>query len=82
MAARLWCAGDRAGGRVNLEPITHPTPDPFWANFTRRIIMAAMRAKGISDSERKERIMLARECGFLTDEETEDYIVFWGLVAA
>lgn len=58
------------------------TPDPFWQDFTSRIIMAAIRAHGIPDSERKERIMLARECGFLSDEATEDYIVFWGLVNA
>lgn len=44
--------------------------------------MAAIRADGISDSERKERIMLARECGFLSDEATEDFIVLWGLIEA
>ncbi|NBQ13064.1 MAG: hypothetical protein EBU31_00275 [Proteobacteria bacterium] len=52
------------------------------AQFCRRIIIAACKAKGISDSERKERIMLARECGFLTDEETKDMIVLGGLVHA
>lgn len=50
--------------------------------FCRRIIIAACKARGITDSERKERIMLARQCGFLSDEETEDYIVLWGLVEA
>lgn len=65
-----------------IEPIAHPTPNPFWAEFTQRIIMAAIKAHGISDSERKERIMLARECGFLDDEATEDMIVLWGLVSA
>lgn len=65
-----------------VEPIVHPTPDPFWAEFTQRIIMAAIKARGISDSERKERIMLARQCGFLDDEATEDMIVLWGLAAA
>lgn len=64
------------------QPISHPTPSPFWAAFTERIIMAAIKARGISDSERKERIMLARECGFLDDEATEDMIVLWGLVSA
>lgn len=54
----------------------------FWRDFTRRIIIAATKARGISDSERKERIMLARECGFLSDEETEDMIVLWGLITA
>lgn len=57
-------------------------PPSFWQDFTRRIIMAAIRADGISDSERKERIMLARECGFLSDEATEDFIVLWGLIEA
>lgn len=65
-----------------IEPIATPTPDPFWADFTKRIIMAAIKSQGITDSERKERIMLARQCGFLDDEETEDYIVLWGLVEA
>lgn len=65
-----------------VEPIATPTPDPFWADFTKRIIMAAIKSQGITDSERKERIMLARQCGFLDDEETEDYIVLWGLVHA
>lgn len=63
-----------------VEPIATPTPDPFWADFTKRIIMAAIKSQGITDGERKERIMLARQCGFLDDEETEDYIVLWGLV--
>jgi len=64
-------------------PVTIATSaNPFWADFTRRIIMAAIKARGISDSERKERIMLARQCGFLDDEATEDFIVFWGLEAA
>lgn len=65
-----------------VEPIATPTPDPFWADFTKRIIMAAIKSQGITDSERKERIMLARQCGFLDDEETEDFIVLWGLVEA
>ena len=64
-------------------PVTIATAPPsFWQDFTRRIIMAAIRADGISDSERKERIMLARECGFLSDEATEDFIVLWGLIKA
>jgi len=65
-----------------LEPIATPTPAPFWAEFTRRIIIAAIKAKGITDAERKERIMLARQCGFLSDDEAEDYIVFMGLIEA
>jgi hypothetical protein len=52
------------------------------AEFAKRIVMAGVKARGLSDSERKERVMLARQCGFLNDEETEDYIVLWGLVNA
>lgn len=52
------------------------------SQFCRRIIIAACKAKGIDDSERKERIMLAHQCGFLSDEETEDMIVLGGLVSA
>lgn len=65
----------------------HHAPSPpartFNLNsFCTRIIMAAIRAHGISDSDRKERIMLARQYGFLSDEAAEDYIVFWGLLNA
>lgn len=63
-------------------PFPHHAPTFDLSSFCSRIIMAAIRAHGISDSERKERIMLARQCGFLSDEATEDYIVFWGLVDA
>ena len=61
-----------------------PTPaSTFDLNsFCGRIIMAAIRAHGITDSKRKERVMLARQCGFLSDEATEDYILFWGLAEA
>ena len=73
---------DHGAGRLNA-PVTLATAPPsFWQDFTQRIIMAAIRADGISDSERKERIMLARECGFLSDEATEDFIVLWGLIEA
>lgn len=64
-------------------PFPHVPVETFdLTTFCRRIILAACRAKGIDDSERKERIMLARECGFLTDEETKDMIVLGGLVHA
>jgi len=64
-------------------PFPHVPVETFdLSQFCRRIIIAACKAKGINDAERKERIMLARECGFLTDEETEDMIVFQGLVSA
>lgn len=56
--------------------------NPFWADFTRRIVVAALKAHGISDAERKERIMLARQCGIISDDEAEDFIVLWGLIAS
>ncbi|CAB4120808.1 hypothetical protein UFOVP5_45 [uncultured Caudovirales phage] len=62
------------------------TPEPartfVLSSFCGRIIMAAIKAHGITDAERKERIMLARQCGFLSDEATEDYILHFGLVNA
>lgn len=60
-----------------------PTQDTaFWQEFAARVVMAGVKAKGISDGERKERIMLARQCGFLSDEAAEDMIVLWGLAGA
>lgn len=62
-----------------------PEPAPATydlGSFCSRIIIAAIKARGISDAERKERIMLARQCGFLSDEATEDYILHFGLVSA
>lgn len=63
-------------------PFPHHAPTFDISRFCSRIIMAAIRANGISDSERKERIMLARQCGFLSDEATEDYILHFGLIEA
>lgn len=51
------------------------------AQFVRRIVLAAIEGAP-NPSERKERIMLARQCGFISDEETEDFIVLGGLVEA
>ena len=55
-------------------------PDPFWRDFTSRIVMAGIKAASITPTERKERIMWAWEAGFLSAEAAEDFIVFWGLV--
>ncbi|MBK9496661.1 MAG: hypothetical protein IPO08_19605 [Xanthomonadales bacterium] len=62
-----------------------PAPAPTYdlASFARRIVIAGVKnARGKSDTELKERVMLARECGFMTDEETEFYIAAWGLAEA
>ena len=52
--------------------------------FAKRIVKASLRnlARHADDSDLKECIMLAREHGHLTDEETEFYISYWGLAAA
>ena len=53
------------------------------SEFARRIVIAAIKsARGGPDGELKERVMLARQCGFLTDEEAEFYISAWGLTNA
>ena len=52
-------------------------------SFARRIVIAGVKsARKGDDAELKSRVMLARQCGFLTDEETEFYIAAWGLKAA
>lgn len=51
-------------------------------DFCRRVVVAGVKAKGISDEECKARIMLARQYGFLSDEETEEWIAIAGLAAA
>jgi hypothetical protein len=58
-----------------------PLPAYDWRSFGRRIVLAAI--KGQRDpSIRKEWIMIAREHGHISDEETEDMIVLGGLVEA
>lgn len=53
------------------------------AAFAKRIVVAGIKnARRKPDEELKERVMLARQCGFLTDEETEFYIGAWGLIEA
>lgn len=53
------------------------------STFARRIVIAAIKAaRGGPDGELKERVMLARQCGFLTDEEAEFYLAAWGLTDA
>ena len=52
------------------------------AVFAKRIVVAGIKSARDDPSELKHRIMIARECGFLDDEETEFYIAAWGLVEA
>lgn len=44
------------------------------AAFAKRTVLGGIDA-ATNKAERKERIMLARQCGFLTDEEAEEWIV-------
>lgn len=66
---------------LSATPVTAEVFD--LSSFARRIVIAGVKnARRGPDTELKERVMLARECGFLTDEETEFYIAAWGLAEA
>lgn len=52
-----------------------------WRAFTLLIVLSGIDAAR-SLTERKERVMLARQCGFLDDQETEEWIVLGGMVEA
>lgn len=59
-----------------------PVPTFNLADFVRRIVIAGIKNARKDPSEMKQRIMLARQCGFLDDEETEWWIAANGLVVA
>ena len=63
------------------EAIPSETPrDAFdLAAFAKSTVMSGIMAAADDKSVMKERIMLARECGFLTDTETRRMIVEHGL---
>lgn len=52
------------------------------AAFASRIVWAGIRNARHDPSEMKERIMLARQCGFLTDDDCDVLIPALGLVNA
>lgn len=55
----------------------------FWAGpLFRSMVMRFIMSERDNPAEMKERVMLARQCGHLTDEAAEDLIVFWGLANA
>lgn len=56
-----------------------PTPTFDLASFAARIVWAGVRNARHDPAEMKERIMLARQCGFLTDVETDVLIPALGL---
>lgn len=61
----------------------HENPAPAFclATFAGRVVIDGIVAARNDPSEEKWRIMLARQCGFLTDEETEEWIAMAGLRA-
>lgn len=48
-------------------------------DFARRVVIAGIKHARDDATEMKQRIMLARQCGFLDDDETEDWIAMAGL---
>ena len=52
------------------------------AAFAKRIVIAGVKNARADGTEMKQRIMLARQCGFLTDDETEEWIAMAGLKEA
>jgi hypothetical protein len=57
----------------------HPTPTFDLAAFAERIVWAGIKNARHDPSEMKQRIMLARQCGFVTDEECDFLIPALGL---
>ena len=49
------------------------------AAFAKRIVIAGVKNARSDATEMKQRIMLARQCGLLTDDETEEWIAMAGL---
>ena len=53
-----------------------------WAGFTRLIVLSGIDAAMGDPAEMKRRILLARSCGFLNDDEAEDWLIAARLVHA
>lgn len=57
--------------------------EPFdLAAFARQTVLQGILAAADDKGVMKERVMLARSCGFLNDDETRDWIARHGLEAA
>lgn len=57
-----------------------PKPQPFdLSAFARDVVLQGILAAADDKSIMKERVMLARECGFLSDDETREWVVRHGL---
>ena len=66
---------------MNAFTSTPTIPHPFWHDFTKRVLLAAIKGQR-NPSIQKEWIMQAYADGHLSADEAEDYIVLWGLAAA
>lgn len=65
------------------EPILPRPDEPFdLGRFARDVVISGIVAVADDKSEMKHRIMLARQCGFLSDDEARDWIARHGLEAA
>lgn len=65
------------------EPILPPQTGVFdLSDFARQVVIDGILAASDDKGIMKERIMLARQCGFLDDDETRLWIVQHGLEAA
>lgn len=65
------------------DPIIPPQEGPFdMARLVRETVHAGILAVADDKAEMKDRIMRARECGHLSDQETTDWIIRHGLVHA
>lgn len=66
---------------MRLEPLAPREPSTL-ASFARKVVLDGIRAAADDKGVMKERVMLARQCGFLDDTETRAWIVRYGLEAA
>lgn len=65
------------------EPILPRSDRPFnLSAFARQVVLSGIEAVADDKTEMKHRVMLARQCGFLSDFETRQWIVKYGLEAA
>ncbi len=51
-------------------------------SFARGVVLSGILAAADDPGVMKERVLLARQCGFLSDEETSEWIARHGLEAA
>lgn len=68
---------------MRLDRVAPEPSQPFdLSSFARKVVLQGIHAATDDKGVMKERVMLARECGFLSDDETREMIVKHGLEAA